>query len=1209
MDRSLSSTQGRTRAQEPTGFSFRRLGLVAGLDFSESLRRPLFILFLLMMAGNGSCASRGAWIYRSIDTSLGSPKAWVDSEFQMAYIYGLIGFLLLGFFVAAASGTSLIRDAEYKVGDLLHSTPLRPGEYVWGKFLAALGGCLLAVAFMPLTTAVLSHLLPDPSQPDIYGPFRFAFYLRPFLIILLPPIVLTAGATFALGRFTGRPIVVFLLPIILFLFYNQIGWRWFPPTRDPQTASLLALLDPSGFRWMKEHWLFVDRGIDYYNKRAITYDTPFLLSRVAWTAFGLLLVDLSRRHFTVRLRRPSRAAREDQAGKAAVARSEPSPLASLGMISRAPSFLRGALAVARFELAELRSQPGLYIFVPAMMLLLLLLLRENYDDLGTPILLTPGNAAVKGFTILTLWLVLLLMFYTVESIERERSTSVAPVYYATPVRTSSVLAGKWLALGAVALVAIVGSLLVPAFVMMSEGKVAMEIRPFAIIWGLLLIPTLAVWTAFVAAVASLTRSRYATYGVGLAVLVTTGFAFARGHMNWVGNWPLIFALLWSDMGAFEVDRLALWLNRLLALGLAVPFAWLALRAFARRERDRLHPLVEKGTGRRAAWTAVALSVPALALGIALWFVVNQGFQGATVEARQKDYWRENLATWINQPLPYVAHVEMDIDLHPAERSLDARGFYDLQNRKEQDLDWFPVTGGIAWKDLAWTLDGRPWQPEERHGLYVFRLPKPLAPGASVRLGFRYHGTVLPGVSRNGGPLDLGEFILPSGVLVTGRNPDFVPKIGFDPRIGVDDENRTEARIYPPRWYEGITDADLDRSSFTQKLRISAPAEYTINSTGILTSDVVKNGRRVSVWESDYPVRVFNIAAGRWQVKQGKLGTSVYYDRHHPYNVDTLVEALDGARHWYAEWFAPYPWRELRLNEFPNYAEYARGNATNIFFSEGVGFLTRRTPDLDQAFEVAAHEAAHQWWGHILQGGEGPGGIVLAEGAANFSTMMLVEQVRGLQNRLGFGGRIEARYGEARLPATEKPLAETLSVTGRPGDETVVYDKGGWVLWMMMHQMGRDAFLAGVRNFFATWHGSPDHPVLQDFAAAMRPYAPDKAGFDDFVRQWFYDKVVPEYQLEDPHKTLVGSGEWEVTVKVRNAGTGRMPVEVAATSGPRFGDKGGIDPAYRDARTTVVLGAGEAKEVRIRSFFEPQRVMVDPDGYVLQLQRRAASARL
>jgi ABC-type transport system involved in multi-copper enzyme maturation permease subunit len=1161
------------------------------------------------MAWNGFLASRGSWLFHSIDTSLGGSKAWVDSEFQTAYIYGLIGFLLIGFFVTVAAGTPLIRDTERNVGPLLHSTPLRPGEYVWGKFLAALAGCLLAVAFLPLATGIFSHLLPDPGLPDSYGPFHLAFYLRPFLIILLPPIVLTAGAAFALGRFTGRPIVVFLLPVILFLFFNQIGWRSYPPDRDPGLASLLALLDPSGFRWMKEHWLFVDRGIDFYNKRAIAYGAPFLLSRLAWTALGLLLVDVSRWHFTARLRRPARIAREEKAAAVSAVRPEAAPLAALGMTSRAPGFLRGALAVARFELAELRSQPGLYIFVPAMMLFLLIVLRENYDEQLTPILLTSGNAAVKGFTPLVMWLVLLLMFYTVESVERERSTSIAPVYYATPVRTSSVLAGKGIAHAVVALVAIAASLLVPAYVMLDEGKVGMELRPFLIVWGLLLVPTLVLWMAFIAAVSSLTRSRYATYGVGLAVLVATVFFFVRGHMNWVGNWPLIFSLLWSDMGAFEVDRLALWLNRLLALALAVPFGWLALRAFARRERDRMHPLIEKEARRRTGWTAVALAVPALALGIALWIVVNQGFQGATAEKLRKDYWRENLATWINQPLPYVSHVEMDIDLHPAERSLDARGFYDLQNRKPQDLDWFPVTGGIAWKDLAWTLDGQPWKPEERHGLYVFRLPRPLAPGASVRLGFRYRATVLPGVSKNGGPVELGEFILPSGVLVTGRNPDFVPKVGFDPQIGVDDKNRTEPRIYPPRWYLGVTDADLDRSSFTQRLRISAPAEYTINSTGILTRDEVKDGRRTSVWETDYPVRVFNIAAGRWQVKRGKLGTAVYYDRHHPYNVDTLVEALDGARRWYAEWFGPYPWRELRLNEFPNYAEYARGNATNIFFSEGVGFLTKRAPGIDQAFEVAAHEAAHQWWGHILQGGEGPGGIVLAEGAANYSTMMLVDQVRGLQDRLGFAGRIEARYGEQRQPSTEKPLAETLSTTGRQGDSTVVYDKGSWVLWMLMHQMGREAFLAGARDFIQTWHKSPDHPVLQDFAAFMRPYAPDKAAFDDFVRQWFYEKVIPEYQLDAPRKRLVGNGEWEMTVTVRNAGTGRMPVEVAATRGPRFDDKGGIDPAWRDARATVVLGAGEAREVRIRCPFEPERVVVDPDGWVLQLQRRAASARL
>ena len=71
----------------------------------------------------------------------------------------------------------------------------------------------------------------------------------------------------------------------------------------------------------------------------------------------------------------------------------------------------------------------------------------------------------------------------------------------------------------------------------------------------------------------------------------------------------------------------------------------------------------------------------------------------------------------------------------------------------------------------------------------------------------------------------------------------------------------------------------------------------------------------------------------------------------------------------------------------------------------------------------------------------------------------------------------------------------------------------------------------------------------------------------------------------------------------------MPVEVAATQGERFDGKGQISPDYKEARVTVVLGAGESREVRIRCAFEPERVVVDPDADVLQLQRPAAVARL
>jgi hypothetical protein len=85
--------------------------------------------------------------------------------------------------------------------------------------------------------------------------------------------------------------------------------------------------------------------------------------------------------------------------------------------------------------------------------------------------------------------------------------------------------------------------------------------------------------------------------------------------------------------------------------------------------------------------------------------------------------------------------------------------------------------------------------------------------------------------------------------------------------------------------------------------------------------------------------------------------------------------------------------------------------------------------------------------------------------------------------------------------------------------------------------------------------------------------------------------------------------------VTNIGTGKMPVEVAATAGERWkkpadGERNGIytvDPAYKDARTTVTLGAGESAPVTITCNFDPDKIVVDPDVRVLQLKRKQAEA--
>jgi hypothetical protein len=369
------------------------------------------------------------------------------------------------------------------------------------------------------------------------------------------------------------------------------------------------------------------------------------------------------------------------------------------------------------------------------------------------------------------------------------------------------------------------------------------------------------------------------------------------------------------------------------------------------------------------------------------------------------------------------------------------------------------------------------------------------------------------------------------------------------------------------------------------------------------------------------VNFFNVVAGQWKVWQGD-GVEVHYLPKHEYNITEIGETLEASRRWYSEWFYPYPWKELRLSEFAGLAGYAQGFPTNITFSENIGFLTRSKPETAAAFLVTAHEAAHQWWGNILLPGEGPGGNILSEGMAHFSTILLHGQVKGERERIEFCKGLEDRYGDRRRVDSEKPLAWIDGSKG--GDETATYDKGGWVAWMLYRLMGKEANLAGIQDFVSTYTDHVDHPLLQDFTRVMRGHAPDVAAYDEFVRQWYYEVVMPQYKVTDAKKVASG-GTWTVTATVENVGTGRMPVEIAVVAGERWPKpkktsgivvvKGGEDAPganadpYREARTTLALGAGEKAAIEIVTDFEPREVLVDPDALVLMLKRERAKAKL
>ncbi len=721
----------------------RRFLAVFARDLAHNARRSLFWVWVLLLVFLAWTFSTGAAKIMSGDSSVGGTKAHITSEFGIAFQLSIVTAITYGFFVAVAAGMAVIHDDECQVSELLHATPLRPGEYIWGKFSAVAASALIVLAIHLAAMIVCNHVLPAGAAREFRGPFHLSSYLKPALLFNVPTVVFMAGVSFALGEWTRRPVLVFFLPLAVFLGCGFFLWEWAPSWLDPTVDKALMLIDPGGFRWLNETWLKVDRGVTFYNTAPIPLDRVIIANRLLMLVLGLGAVALSQRHLaaTVRgtarraerawTRRPveARAAGDPLAEIEGASSPAPRPLAALGMSARPPGLFAGAWAVARTELTELRSSPGLYLFIP---LLVMEALGPELIAVGpfdTPILLTSGTFATNALGALTVMICMLLTFYTVESLWRERRTGLAAISLATPVRTASVLLGKALANGLIAVVVVLVEFATAAAFLLYQGKVGVAVWPFVLVWGVLLVPTVWAWTAFVMATLSLTRNRYTTYAVCLAALIYTGYRLGSGKMTWVDNWPLFGAIEWSDISVLEFDRAALWLNRLFVLSLAVLLTAITARFYARRDLDPAR-LLHRLWGRpllKSALGLLPLAIVPLGLGATLWVKVDHGFQGKSTQRLEKDYWRKNLATYRDWPLPDIKAVALDVKIDPARGRLEVDGLYDLINYQPRALRQIVLTGGLHWENPRWTLDGQAITPDNRAGLYVITPPAPLAP--------------------------------------------------------------------------------------------------------------------------------------------------------------------------------------------------------------------------------------------------------------------------------------------------------------------------------------------------------------------------------------------------------------------------------------------------------------------------------------------------
>ena len=201
--------------------------------------------------------------------------------------------------------------------------------------------------------------------------------------------------------------------------------------------------------------------------------------------------------------------------------------------------------------------------------------------------------------------------------------------------------------------------------------------------------------------------------------------------------------------------------------------------------------------------------------------------------------------------------------------------------------------------------------------------------------------------------------------------------------------------------------------------------------------------------------------------------------------------------------------------------------------------------------LISHELGHQWFGDLVTCKDW-GDIWLNEGFATFMETVWTEAHYG-KDEADYERWEGARqwFGDGNLfgkPIVRHDFDDSGEFDGN------AYGKGGWVLYMLRHQLGEDAFYHGLKHYLEVNRGK--NVVTADLAKAIEESS--HANVDQFFSQWLYGAGAPKFDLGYSYDS--GKREVALTVKQTQKVEGRVgifrvpvAVEVTTSSGPKLYD--------------------------------------------------------
>jgi aminopeptidase N len=343
------------------------------------------------------------------------------------------------------------------------------------------------------------------------------------------------------------------------------------------------------------------------------------------------------------------------------------------------------------------------------------------------------------------------------------------------------------------------------------------------------------------------------------------------------------------------------------------------------------------------------------------------------------------------------------------------------------------------------------------------------------------------------------------------------------------------------------------------------------------------------WDCPQNAMGVAVAAGPWQRLEGREGSvpiTVFLWKKHADRAKSLLAVAQQAVRHFTQLYGEFPYGKLAVAEIPF---FPGGYSPSSMVLLGEVLFESASPVKKMFDAIVAHEVAHQWWGNLVVP-QGPGCGWLAEGFAEYSSLLYVRRVQGEKafRRALWDAKQQYHYLNQNPP--EEAIIDTDPFNQQGSYMGVVYSKGAYVLHMLRGVVGDKAFFDALKTFLDDHRFST--ATIDEFIAECEKQSGQRLKwfFDEWLHRTGTIELVYDWTTQQ-----ASDGQWEtvVTLDQKSAQPYLMPIELqVVTASGKSADKGRL--------------SGTHDEFRFVTRDQPRDIDIDPrDELLLAVPKRAS----